>query len=204
MPNEMAQWERRANLRVRDAHGRTWNTVVDMTDKRRGACGPVNPEFDAPWMPDQKYLTVDGHSFTLAIDYARCIADCEAAAHQWDERLHAEAVRMFASAAPQAIEKRDPVLMREVGPRPMDPRWPRAAQAGNPWVLGQPGYTAPEWAKALLAERIARAKAAQDELAYAPPDVSDVEHFEDYNDAFDPKAVGGTKVKRGPKARAEV
>lgn len=197
------QWQKRADLKVRDPHQRTWNTVVDMTDKRRGACGPVNPMFAAPWYPDQKYLTVDGFRFSVAIDYDRCIADCEEAARQYDERLHAEAVKMFSSAAPQAIQKRDPVLMREVGPPPMDPRWAKAAKAGNPWVLGVPGYGMPDWAKALVAEKVARQRAVVDELAYAPADVSDVDHFEDYSEQYDRQAVGGTKVKTGGKGRAK-
>lgn len=208
MATELQQWQRRVSMTLVDEHGRKWDTVIDVTDKRKGACAPLVPKFDAPWLPDQKYLHADGNTMRVTIDYRRCIDDCEAAARAWDERLHDEAVRLFSTAAPQAIEKRDAVLMREVGPQPLDPRWARAAQAGNPWVLGKPGYRAPEWATALIAARVAQQQATHDELAYAPrdgapPDLSDVEHYEDFNDAYDRQAVGGTKVKRGRPARAQ-
>lgn len=202
MPAEMMQHDRRTPADVVDQHGRTWHTVLDMTDKKWGACGPIMPkDFSAPWVPPAKYLVIpDGRQRRLHIDYERCESDCTQAMHAWEERLHKTAVEMFNTEAPDAIASRNPTLYREVGPPPMDPRLPKAAKAGNPWLLGVPGYAMPEWAAPLFAVRTPQ-QLEEEELAYAPADVSDVDHFEDYNEAYDRHATGGTKAPGGARRK---
>lgn len=204
MADLLLQYQRRTPMDLVDAHGRTWNTVIDITDKRWGNCGPIMPrDFVAPWVPEQKYLKADGRTRSLVIDYDACIADCEDAAKAWDERLHQTAVAMFAAKAPQAISERNPTLMREVGPEPMSPLLPKAAKAGNPWLLGKAGYRMPELLAPIFAAPLARQQAEIDALAYAEPDLTDVDALEDLSEQYDPRSTGGTKVKAAPKRRAE-
>lgn len=195
MPNEMMQHERRTEITAPDQHGRLWATCIDLTDKYKGACGPVIPQFKAPWVPEAKYIRCDGRTMKVTLDYDRAIADCQEAEVRWEERLHTLAVQMFGTKAAQAIEERDKVLFKEVGPKPASSLLPKAAKAGNPWLLGVPGYAMPEWAAPLFVKRLTPQEEELANLAYAAPDVSDVDKYEDYSDAHDPDATGGKRVK---------
>ena len=202
------QAARRDDLILPDQHGREWHVVFDMR-----AMAPViaYPRFNAPWMPDPVFLRYEGMGgkvkgvpVAVKLDYEGCLQSLTQAWNRWFSECRTIAQRMPGVDAVKAVEavrdqRWDDVprgLLMEVGQTPTPLDFPKAAMAGNSWVLGLSSKV-PSWAGPLLA--------MQDvfkEIAAAVSD-DDLDKYRDEEEDADPDALGGkvVPVKRGrPKA----
>lgn len=203
------QAARRQNLVLTDQHGRRVHVVFDT---RAMAPLVAYPQFNAPWMPDLKYLRYSyagggtaGLPVGVTWDYRQCVEDTQQAWTRWFGEFRTLGMRMPGVDAMAALtaaqagewEKVPPGLLMEVGhtPDPLD--YPKAAMAGNQWVLGLSAKV-PAWAAPLYALKehfTALASVVSDD---------ELDKYRDVEEDADPAAVGGKvlPVKRGrpPKA----
>ena len=203
------QAARRDDLILLDQHGREVHVVYDTR-----AMAPViaYPRFNAPWLPDLHFLKYDytagrtkGVPVAVRWDYQAVLDALRQAWDRWFRECQTLAQRMPGVDAAKAIEavrdqRWDEVprgLLLELGATPTPLDYPKAAMAGNKWVLGL-SNTVPTWAAPLLTMQ-----EVFKQLAEATDD-DDLDKYRDEEDAADPEAIGGKviPVKRGrpPKA----
>ena len=136
--------------------------------------GVVLPGWDAPWVPEAKYVTMAIGTMTagnrIRFDYERMAADRRAAN-----------VTYYTLAAKTAAERNLPVpqlsgpvsfqLRAIVGNPPKSPKLPEAAAAGDPWLLGFTEKVNEQLYEILLDEqgRSAEFLAREDEAPAAKP-----------------------------------
>ena len=148
LSTEPSQADTRAWAEFTDQHGRVWGANTE--NKTRHPCGGFEPPFQAPLIPFQKYLKVDGFN-RVKIEYRAWLNDIDLANAEYDKGLRDYAFQLFGTKAPQYIEDPPAELIALVGERPG--RVPRefieAALADNQWVLGL-NPAVPPWAVPLL------------------------------------------------------
>ena len=192
MPKELSQPERRRYRTFTDQHGRLWGTAIEVSSGH--SCGPWEAKFEAPWLPDAKYLRHHSTDDRLVlIDYDRNVRDAKEAMDAYDDLRLKVAMDQYGSAFTSKLGKTHdedpPELKQLVGAPPFPVAWSEAAQEGNKWVLGFSNII-PKWAYPLLKQEDAPAR------KYLDAD-EEVEKAVDLDEAFDPEAKGG---KREPVA----
>lgn len=128
--------QRNLGVIYRDQHGRRYSV---MTEKRTGhPCGLIEPLFQAPLMPHQKYLMVGvdpERPNYCPVNYALWEKDIRDQRAEWEDRG-----RKLQRHMKQAAYRADEPLTREVVDMLGDPGEAVepviAARQGNPWVLG--------------------------------------------------------------------
>lgn len=195
MPKELSQPETRLYRTFRDPHDRIWGSAVD---KRTGhSVGPWEPQFEAPWYPEAKYIKHNPSDDRLIlIDYDRNISDLKEAQDAYDDLRLKVAMNQYGSAFPSKLgkthEEDPPELKALVGQPPFPSAFPEAAKEGNKWVLGLTNVV-PAWAYVYLhAQEAPKRK-------YLDAD-EEVEKAVDLDEQFDPDAKGG---KREPVGRGQ-
>lgn len=207
------QAERRTDLLVPDQHGRLVHLVWDKLC--HGVVGTFL-QFNAPWIPDLKYLkTLADHGFPQGVEwqYAKMLEDNRGAWERWYQDLRRFAAKMNGVSATEAYQAaRDGrwaevprALLEECGVTPEPEDLILAAMAGNKWVLGF-STVVPDWASPMLQLwEMQKVRAQQpvtaDELdKYRDADGMEEERLEELEETFDPNATGGARVpvKRGP------
>lgn len=147
------QADRRQLSTVSDQHGRRYRVFVEKDTMH--PCSPPAPKDwtppllygRTPFVAPETYLFYPKDDpFSMSIDYDRWIADLEQQHRSYEERLSTAAVMMYGSQAAQALENKNPELLRFVGPAPMAVEPVKAAKAGNKFVLGL-SEKMPEWAR---------------------------------------------------------
>jgi hypothetical protein len=137
------QADRRQISTVMDQHGRKYRVFVEKDTMH--PCSPPAPKDWAPPLlagrtpfvaPENYLFYPKDDPFSMTIDYDRWIADLEQQHKSYEERLSTAAVMMYGSQAAQALENKNPELLRFVGPPPMAVEPIKAAKAGNKFVLG--------------------------------------------------------------------
>jgi len=162
---EHPQVVRRQFWQMEDQHGRTWGGEFDMRVQPNPGCvsaGLYPDHWRAPLMPPPQYQRIEWQAHRkggprMVIDYQRWIDEQARAVENWENGLHKLGhVRQGDAYNP---ERPSPALLAEMGskPRPVEPI--RAAQAGDPWVLGlkQPNgaaYPMPDWAIPYFGARV--------------------------------------------------
>jgi len=128
-----------------DQHGRAWGAIIE--NKTGDPCGPLEPQFHAPVLPLDKFVTINSRQRKLTIRYADIILDKEDADTAWEASLREYARKLYDDKAPGAIEHPTPALIDLVGPKPKGRReiW-EAAMQGNKWILGFDAKK-PAWAE---------------------------------------------------------
>lgn len=191
----MTQPERRSYNVFVDQHGREWGTVIDI--KTHHSCGPWEPRFSAPWLPDFKYIRhVKGSFRDILIDYDRNITDARDAMDAYDDMRLKTAMNLYGNAFTERLGQTHaddpPDLQKLTGKPPFPIAYPEAAKEGNKWVLGFSNVI-PKWAYALLAVT------QEPERKYADAEDEEVERAVDLDEQFDPEATGGKRepVKTG-------
>jgi len=155
-----------------DQHGRRWGAEIDKrTDQ---PCSPITPSFQAPWIPDAKYVTwtYDDASgaFRVVINYAEDKGDRKAAITEWQKTL----LQTGAQLEGQSFDPSRPSIqvMMRVGPKPPPPEVVIAAEKGDPWVLGfspdMPKWARPYFAKMLEDEAAFLTDESDDEIEVVP------------------------------------
>ena len=160
---ERDQQEERTYQRYLDQHGREWGAVIELAKTSNEPVGPIDPQFKAPWLPDQKYLKTNSkkHHGRLHIDYERMAADRRQALDAFDKTMFEAATLMYGDQAAAHVENPTPALLLAVGqpPQPVGPVL--LAQRGDPWILGLttelPAWATapnrPAWVDALVAPK---------------------------------------------------
>jgi hypothetical protein len=203
---ELSQPERRKYRTFHDQHGRLWGSTIDITNGH--SCGPWEAKFEAPWLPDFKYIH---HHPTddrlIVIDYDRNVLDAKDAMDAYDDVRLKTAMNQYGSAFTSKLGKTydedPPELKQLVGGPPFPVAWSEAAQEGNKWVLGFTNVI-PSWAYPLLAQEALTPRKyldADEEAALA--EVAAVEEAVDLDEAHDPEATGGKRVPVRTTAQAE-
>jgi hypothetical protein len=174
---ELSQPEQRSYRSFYDQHDRQWGAPVD---KRTGhSVGPWEPKFQAPWLPEAKYIKhVPTDDRLIRIDYESNILDLKRAMDAYDDLRLKTAMDQYGSAFTsklgQTAEEDPPELKRLVGKPPFPAAFPEAAKEGNRWVLGFESRI-PKWA-----------------YPYLDAD-EEVEKAVDLDERFDPEATGGKR-----------
>lgn len=138
-----------------DVHGRRWWSSTHAKDESQApACPPEPIEWTAPVIPDSKYLSGSQDPMDqnkLLIDYTQWQQDLMDAQTDWNKRADVYAIGL-AQGDEQVRQKLtlEPsfAMLQYLGPKPLDPKYVLACQAGDPWALGQTTVK-PAWAKRL-------------------------------------------------------
>ena len=213
---------RRADLRVKDQHGRLVHLVWD---KSCNGCVGHTMYFDAPFIPDVKWMTIhaeQGFPTSIEWEYQAMLEDKRAAWAMYFENLLRFAGKMPGVSATTAYEAAlnrqwDDVpkaLLKECGITPQPEEMIKAAMAGNKWVLGF-STIVPEWAGPLV--RLMELNKSKIGGAITDADLDmyrdEEEPLAALDDQFDPDAKGGkrepvrqekTENTRHTKTRREV
>lgn len=148
-----SQADTRAPAEFTDQHGRTW--IGNTENKTRHPVGMPDPQFDAPLIPLQNYLTMKGTN-RIVIEYRKWLSDIDASDEEYDRELRNYATQLYGEKALDALENPTPQLLALAGERPSQNRRrpPRdfieACLTGNQWVLGL-NPNVPPWARKHLA-----------------------------------------------------
>lgn len=163
-----SQARTRRSQRYTDDHGRKWSASIEI--RSGDPTGLIQPNFTAPWYPDQAYLTQDADDRSkLHIDYAGMLRS-RLEAH---EEYHRQAVEEATSRSWTISEEEgkpvyDRKLLQIIGPPPRAIEPVIAAMQGNSWILGFSDVPDPRLVP-FLPSREARRKAQFANL----PDLSD-------------------------------
>lgn len=120
----------------RDQHGRRYHAEIEL--KTSHPCGPLVPQYRAPLVVPQHYLTLvnDPENPTkLRVDYPRWEADARASRKEWEQEGRSRALKMYGDA----YDPRKPFgqdVLDIIGPAPSAVEPIIAARQGNSWVLG--------------------------------------------------------------------
>ncbi len=168
-----SQADTRAWSEFIDQHGRVWGAITE--NKTRHPCAPLQPQFDAPYIPFQKYLRVVSAN-KIEIEYRAALKDMDESDRLYDTDLRNHAQALYGDKALEAIEHPSPQLLALAGERPQRvPRdFPEAALSDNQWVLGLTAAV-PNWALPLLKKEEEK-KASAPMKAY--PDAGEAEEEE--------------------------
>ena len=187
-----SQAKERRYQRMIDQHGRRWGADVEI--KSGYPTGLIRPEFSAPFLPDQKYLTMNPEDMQdLQIDYERMLRD-RREAHETYRREIARVCNVRGWDVPEDGAELPFQVTEIVGPPPEPVEPVLAAMQGNSYVLGLTTRVDPRLAH-YFAPNV-------DEL----PDFTDQPDNSDVEEAHDPAATGGTREnlsrgKRGAERR---
>lgn len=150
-----------------DQHGRRWGAMTE--NKSRHATGPFQPQFTAPWLPNQHYIDhLPGDMHRVAIDYDQMAVDFDEAMRMWVAEVQMHAANQPGVTVDEELAKARAgkplslVIAALCGPPPgsRDPKTGKykglppkaviaAAKAGNPWILGQ-SHEMPEAAREMF------------------------------------------------------
>lgn len=96
---------------------------------------PYNSVWDAPWLPAAKYMKVDARKGRVTIEYGANINDYERHRKEYYDAC-VETAYEKGWPAPEYGGPVDHKYIAIHGPVPPNPKIPRAALAGDPYVLG--------------------------------------------------------------------
>lgn len=147
MRKEKSQAGSRISAIVRDQHGRRYGVSIEKETMH--ITGPLQPLFQAPWLPDFKYFKpVPEEPTRVWIDYGQAEQDVYASQAEYRARTRQAALQMYKSEAPRMLKDPPPELLQIVGPPPSPVEPIQAAMAGNKWILGF-SKAMPAWAAEL-------------------------------------------------------
>jgi hypothetical protein len=120
----------------RDQHGRRYHSEIEL--KTGHPCGPLVPQYRAPLVVPQQYLTLSNdpeNPTLLTVNYVKWEADARGARRDWEQEGRARALKMYGDA----YDPRKPFgqdVLDIIGPAPSAVEPIIAARQGNSWVLG--------------------------------------------------------------------
>lgn len=133
---------------ARFPQGRPWWGYAEMPAERGAPWGfvgslqpgnhqnPFGDTWEAPWLPDDKWLQPNVETGKLTINYGGMVAEYTAATRAYYERC-AEVAHENKWVAPTFGGHVDSRFRAVVGRDvPQSPKIPQAAMAGDPWLLG--------------------------------------------------------------------
>lgn len=190
-----SQADQRRNTTFTDQHGRKWFASIEI--RSGDPTGIIQPIFEAPLMPPQKYLkTVPGRPYDLVIDYRAWKADIRTARRTWEKEA-----RTLARKAHGDRYRADKAFTEDVldvvGPPPDYLEPVIAASQGNAWIIGKKGVKPDVRLAPMVAEMMERMKGA---------DVreEDEEDFSTVQTRADRPARGSGNGKKNRPAREQV
>lgn len=138
IPAANQELQRRRQV-AQDQHGRRF---FYFADKKSGdACTQFSPMFQAPWYPDQYAIrVVPDQAGRVEIDYDLIIRTRREERARYDIRVIEMANRFNVPNYDPKTDKPTAQMAHELGAPPLDDTIPRAARAGNKFVLGLRPY----------------------------------------------------------------
>lgn len=153
-----SQSDKRFLATFRDQHksarfpnGRPWWGYLELPSDPAhapGPCGAIWPgdhelaaqrdwsgQWDAPWLPQLKYLELNLRKYTLYINYPQMISDFKTAMEKHYFRA-SEVAYEKNWPEPQWLGPIDHNIASVIGKIPLSHKIPEAAMAGDPWLLG--------------------------------------------------------------------
>ena len=165
------QRRKRAYAIYTDQHGRAWGAPIE--NKSGDPCGNLEPQFSAPLLIEDKYITINSRMRQIRIRYADKIRDIVEANNEWDTQMRAYARKEYGDKAGEAMKNPPPGLLDLVGPRPLERREPiEAAMQGNKWILGLSPIK-PDWAREFFPDEPVRKETFQVEFTREYPNAED-------------------------------
>jgi hypothetical protein len=123
-----------------DQHGRKYAAQYELSNSRPiGELSPVG--FSPPWTPPMRFIVWERHGgFRFRWDYATMANELA----EGSDAFYTEVVQFMMEHMPteKVPEIGEPIperVRRLVGKPPLSPAIPLAAEAGDPWILGEPG-----------------------------------------------------------------
>lgn len=122
-----------------DQHGRTFGAQFDKGNlKPIGELTPIG--YNPPWLPPMRYIKWAKHGFQFRWDYDTMANELASSVSEY----HDDLVKFMMEHLPHDVIPKvgEPVprkVRQVLGPPPLSPAVPLAAQAGDPWILGVPG-----------------------------------------------------------------
>ena len=133
-PQGWSQRNQRQDQTFTDDHGREWFGSVEI--KTGHVCGLLEPQFQAPLIPDQKYLErIPKRPYDLHINYDRWLADIRATRAEW-EREGRQMMRKMRGSGYDPSEEFGADVLDIIGEPPEAVEPVIAARQGNSWILG--------------------------------------------------------------------
>jgi hypothetical protein len=83
----------------RDQHGRRYHSEIEL--KTGHPCGPLVPQYRAPLVVPQQYLTLSNdpeNPTLLTVNYVKWEADARGARRDWEQEGRARALKMYGDA----------------------------------------------------------------------------------------------------------
>lgn len=135
-PEGWSQRDQRNYIMLEDNHGREWGVSIEV--KTGDAVGLYEPQFAAPWIPEQKYLSRPDkrRPYDLFIDYKRMKADLRIDRRDW-EREGRQLMRKMRGKAYDPSEEFGEDVLDIIGEPPQAIEPILAAEQGNSWILGR-------------------------------------------------------------------
>jgi hypothetical protein len=128
--------QRRTGTIFRDQHNRRYHAVIEL--KTGHPTGMIEPQFQAPLMPEQKYLKVGTNPerpYDLRIDYEAWLADLRTAHREYETQARQLARKMYREKY-NAQDFLTEEVLDVIGPPPQHVEVVLAARQGNKYVLG--------------------------------------------------------------------
>lgn len=148
-----------------DQHGRTFGAQFDKQNlKPIGELIPIG--YNPPWLMPMRYIKWGKWGFSFQWDYETFAGELAAAASEYYDDVTKFMMEHLPHDAIPRVGDPVPKRVRQVlGPPPLSPAVPLAAQAGDPWILGVPGAQINEKLRECLYQvKNAGAKEALDDI----------------------------------------
>lgn len=139
-PGSHPQRERRDYTEAfTDQHGRTFGAQFDKENlKPIGELIPIG--YNPPWLPPMQYIRWAKHGFSFRWDYESFANElAQTASEYYDDVTKFMMEHLPHDAIPRAGDPVPRKVRQVLGPPPLSPAVPLAAEAGDPWILGVPG-----------------------------------------------------------------
>lgn len=177
-PEGWSQRDQRNYIILEDQHGREWGCSIEV--KTGDATGLYEPQFKAPWVPEQKYLSRPDkrRPYDLFINYKQMKSDLRADRRDW-EKEGRQLMRKMRGKAYDPSEEFGEDVLDIIGEPPQAIEPMIAAEQGNSWILGATKKVDKRLAKFFEPEQLDPAFVKEQE-----PDYSDLD------EEIDPAGAG--------------
>lgn len=137
-----------------DQHGRRFSAVYDKGNMRPiGEMSPVG--FAPPWLPPSDCIIWERHGgFRFRWDYDRLAREYANGSEQFYTEVMEFMLEHMPNDTPPEVDEPIPAKARRLFKPPLSAAIPLAAEAGEPWILGEAGAPVSVLLKELLAQSV--------------------------------------------------
>jgi hypothetical protein len=188
----------------RDQHGRRYHAEIEL--KTGHPCGPLVPQYRAPLVVPQQYLTLSNdpeNPTKITVNYTKWEADARAARKDWEAEGRSRALKMYGDA----YDPRKPFgqdVLDIIGPAPSAVEPIIAARQGNSWVLGLSDRIDLRLAKYFEPEQLdPQHRPEEPDFTDRPEQIDDLDMLDDDEDARKEKIRAQDRERKRLKREAQ-